>query len=91
MKKFLILLLLSAGAFLFSGESCSAQCAMCKATIEANQTNAGKYGVGLNTGILYLMSIPYIAAMIIGYFWYRNAKKSGKFQGFRKIRNQGIE
>ena len=59
-----------------------AQCAMCKATIEANQTNAGKYGVGLNTGILYLMSIPYLAAMVIGYFWYRNANKSGKIRIF---------
>ena len=76
---------------LMASQSASAQCAMCKATIEANQTNAGKYGVGLNTGILYLMSIPYIAAMVIGYFWYRNARKSGKFQGFRNIRRQGIE
>lgn len=68
-----------------------AQCAMCKATIEANQTNAGKYGVGLNTGILYLMSIPYIAAMVIGYFWYRNARRSGKIGGFRKVRTGEIE
>lgn len=64
----------------------SAQCAMCKATIEANSTNSGKYGVGLNTGILYLMSVPYLAAMVIGYFWYRNAKKSGKLPLTRKIR-----
>ena len=52
----------------------SAQCAMCKATVEANPTNAGKYGAGLNTGILYLMSVPYIAAGILGYLWYRNAR-----------------
>ena len=65
-----------------------AQCAMCKATIEANQTNAGKYGVGLNTGILYLMSIPYLAAMVIGYFWYKNARKPGKIRSFGKSGNQ---
>ncbi len=60
-----------------------AQCAMCKATIEANSTNSSKYGVGLNTGILYLMMVPYIAAAVIGYFWYRNAKSSGKLPGTR--------
>ena len=67
------------------------QCAMCKATIEANSTNSGKYGVGLNTGILYLMSIPYLAALVIGYFWYRNAKKTGKLPGTRRIPGSGIE
>ena len=84
MKK--VFFLLAAFAFLIFGlDDVAAQCAMCKATIEANSTNSGKYGVGLNTGILYLMSVPYIAAMIIGYFWYRNAKKSGKLPGTRKV------
>ena len=64
-KAFFFLSAFAALLFLF-GEA-PAQCAMCKATIEANSTNSGKYGVGLNTGILYLMSVPYIAAMIIGY------------------------
>jgi hypothetical protein len=80
-----ILFLLFVSVFLLFGMEAAAQCAMCKATIEANSTNSGKYGVGLNTGILYLMSVPYIAAMVIGYFWYRNAKKSGKLPGTRKI------
>ena len=61
------------------------QCAMCKATIEANSTNSGKYGVGLNTGILYLMSVPYLAAMVIGFFWYRNARKPGKGKASGKL------
>jgi len=89
MKKFLFVLLIFTIGILF--QESMAQCAMCKATIEANQTNAGKYGVGLNTGILYLMSVPYIAAMVIGYFWYRNARRSGKIQGFKRIRRQGVE
>ena len=84
MKKAFFFLSAFAALLFLIGEA-SAQCAMCKATIEANSTNSGKYGVGLNTGILYLMSVPYIAAMIIGYFWYRNAKKSGKLPGTRKI------
>jgi hypothetical protein len=90
MRKFLFMVILGA-LFLISHEDAVAQCAMCKATIEANSTNSGKYGVGLNTGILYLMSVPYIAAMIIGYFWYRNAKKSGKLPGTRKMPRAGFE
>jgi hypothetical protein len=84
MKQF-VFVLIPVVLLFFTLSDAAAQCAMCKATIEANSTNSGKYGVGLNTGILYLMSVPYIAAMIIGYFWYRNAKKSGKLPGTRKI------
>jgi hypothetical protein len=49
----------------------SAQCAMCKAA----QNSAGISPRGLNTGILYLMIIPYIAFSVLGYFWYRASKK----------------
>jgi hypothetical protein len=56
---------------------------MCKATIEANAANQSKYGVGLNTGILYLMCVPYIAAAVLGYLWYRNAKVKGSLPKFR--------
>ena len=53
-----------------------AQCAMCAATVESNQ-KAGQGGIGtsLNTGILYLMILPYIMFSIIAYFWYKNAKR----------------
>lgn len=59
---------------LFVGFDSMAQCAMCKATLEGNSANSQKYGIGLNTGILYLMCIPYIAGGVIGYLWYKNAK-----------------
>jgi hypothetical protein len=58
----------------FALTDAAAQCAMCKATIESNAANQQKYGIGLNTGILYLMCIPYIAGGILFYLWYRNAK-----------------
>lgn len=74
MKKLLIISVLVFGLLIvFQGEVV-AQCAMCKATLEANAKNTEKYGAGLNTGILYLMVIPYIAASVLGYLWYRNAK-----------------
>jgi hypothetical protein len=73
MIKKLVFLFLAFGILVFGTEA-MAQCAMCKATIEANSANQQKYGIGLNTGILYLMCIPYIAGGILFYLWYRNAK-----------------
>lgn len=35
---------------------------------------------GLNTGILYLMAIPYIAIAFVAYFWYRHSKKNKEEQ-----------
>jgi hypothetical protein len=57
----------------FSVQDVEAQCAMCKATIENNK-DAGNYAEGLNKGILYLMTIPYLIFGVIGYLWYRNSK-----------------
>jgi hypothetical protein len=53
-----------------------AQCAMCRASVENNVSNGDtSIGAGLNSGILYLFVMPYLMAMIVGYFWYRAAKK----------------
>jgi hypothetical protein len=52
-----------------------AQCAMCRATVESSASNGrGSIGSGLNTGILYMLSAPYILVALIGYLWYRNSK-----------------
>lgn len=83
------LLLVVSIILLVSAMDCQAQCAMCKATIEANQANTGKYGIGLNTGILYLMVFPYIAFAIIGYFWYKNAKAGKLPHPFRRSASTG--
>ena len=48
-----------------------AQCAMCKASVESDLKNGGSIGTGLNTGILYLMAIPYIILMVGGYFFFK--------------------
>ena len=53
-----------------------AQCAMCRASVENNVSNGDtSIGAGLNSGILYLFIMPYLMAMVIGFFWYRSAKK----------------
>ena len=54
----------------------NAQCAMCKAVVETNLESGDTKGVGLNNGILYLMAIPYIAALVFAIFYYIQNKKS---------------
>jgi len=49
-----------------------AQCAMCKATAEtANQNTSGSLAEGLNSGILYLMLIPYTLLAVIAVVFFR--------------------
>lgn len=71
-----------------------AQCAMCKASVE---TNVNEDGIGfaakLNTGILYLFVMPYLLAMVIGYFWYKKSKEHKRKieeAAFRKSRIANI-
>jgi hypothetical protein len=68
--------------FFISQASLIAQCAMCRAGIENNVSNGDTtIGAGLNMGILYLLSMPYLLALILGYLWYKNAKnRKGKFR-----------
>lgn len=53
----------------------NAQCAMCKAVVEANLKEGGNAGAGLNEGILYLMAMPYIAVLLFGAFYYLQQRK----------------
>ena len=53
-----------------------AQCAMCKSVVEANLEAGDTKGAGLNDGILFLMSMPYIAVLLFGVFYYLQKKKS---------------
>jgi hypothetical protein len=57
----------------------AAQCAMCRTQLENNFSN-GDVGIaaGINTGILYLLSLPYLAVALIGYFWYKSSKKNNE-------------
>ena len=52
------------------------QCAMCKAVVEANLESGDTKGAGLNDGILFLMSMPYIAVLLFGVFYYLQKKKT---------------
>ena len=67
------------GVFLAS-QPAMCQCAMCKASVEANlkESNPG-IGLSINDGILFLMAMPYVLFGVIGFLWYKNIRKvSGK-------------
>ncbi len=73
MKKIIVLFFL----FLVCLNGVSAQCAMCKATLENNISN-GNIGIaaGINLGILYLFVAPYLAIATLAFFWYRTSKRN---------------
>jgi hypothetical protein len=74
MKKFILLFVLLT---LVQINVVIAQCAMCRSTLENNYSNGDPgIGAGINTGILYLLVMPYIAVMVLGYLWYRSSKNA---------------
>lgn len=53
----------------FIGIATNAQCAMCRAALSGDSNI--KKAEAVNDGIVYLMAIPYLLVMIIGYLIYR--------------------
>lgn len=60
--------------FLAWGTDVSAQCAMCRGTVETGLEEPAE-GQSLNNGILYLMTIPYVLLGTIFFLWWRFRKK----------------
>jgi hypothetical protein len=58
------------------GQSAFAQCAMCKAVVESNLQSGETIAQNINSGILYLMAVPYLAMAVIGYLVYKHYKKT---------------
>lgn len=74
LNKIVLLSILALLLLVIVAEPSSAQCAMCKATVEKSNGRAE----GLNRGILYLMSMPYLIGGVIGFFWYKNTRKKNQ-------------
>jgi hypothetical protein len=75
MKRFLIFMVLILSVV--SSIETSAQCAMCRTTLE-NNISQGNPGIaaGINFGILYLLATPYVAIAVIGFFWFRLSRRN---------------
>ncbi len=68
MKRFLIILLIFI-ALSAVMNTASAQCAICAKTVAQMGNSAGH---GFNAGIIYLMTVPYLAIGVIGYRWWKH-------------------
>jgi high-affinity nickel permease len=76
MKKSIVLFVI---LLLVSASPSWAQCAMCRATVGSNLSEGrGVIGTGINFGILYLLSTPYLLVAGLIYMWYRTGKKELK-------------
>ncbi|HSI89770.1 MAG TPA: hypothetical protein VK927_01575 [Adhaeribacter sp.] len=81
MKKFsfaLLFSLLLTFGFTFNATEANAQgCVMCRAQVGEykDKDEASLVGSSLNTGILYLMAIPYILIGSVGLIWYYQSRK----------------
>ncbi|HEB62217.1 MAG TPA: hypothetical protein ENI82_03600 [Bacteroidetes bacterium] len=57
-----------------------AQCPMCKIAAESDLKNGGTQGKGLNTGILFLLMMPYVLVLGIAVVWYKNRKPESEIE-----------
>ncbi len=64
--------------FLFLAVGISAQCPMCRAAAETNLQQGGTEGKGLNKGILYMLTLPYLLIGTIAFLWIKNKKEESK-------------
>ncbi len=71
LKKILILVMLMAVNI-----NIFAQCSLCRAVVETDIATGGTAAKGINSGILYLMGIPYLIMGVVGVFIYQHYKKN---------------
>ncbi len=71
MKKVLLILFLTIQFCIFLRTEVFAQCSLCTKTA---QQMGEKPAQGLNSGILYLMAMPFVIVGVIGFRWWKNNK-----------------
>jgi hypothetical protein len=71
MKKLLFIFLFAASACLVQNDAVG-QCSICAKTVSQM---GSKPAEGFNSGIIYLMVIPYLAIGAVGYKWWQNEKR----------------
>jgi hypothetical protein len=70
--KNLLLIILVVGCLVIFSLSAAAQCSICTKTV---QQMGNKAAEGFNSGIIYLMLIPYAAIGIVGYKWWKGSQE----------------
>lgn len=73
MKKILFILLLTVSFSVVN--RADAQCSICAKTVAQMGDKPAK---GFNSGIIYLMVIPYVAIGAVAYKWWQNEKRKSK-------------
>lgn len=72
MKKAILIFILFISMFAGTGITpASAQCAMCTINAEQGVKNGNTQAKGINSGVLYLMAIPYLMIGALGVLWYK--------------------
>jgi len=90
MKRFLTVSIAFIITILYSTAT-FAQCAMCRSTVESNISEDGvNFAAKLNTGILYLFVMPYLLALVIGYFWWKKSREQRRFMEEAELRKRRI-
>jgi hypothetical protein len=70
-KAFLIIIFFIAVLYGTGTTTASAQCAMCTINAEQGVKNGNTQAKGINSGVLYLMTIPYLMIGALGVLWYK--------------------
>ena len=79
MKKSVLLFLLFLSIFVGTGNTtASAQCAMCTINAEQGVKNGNTQAKGINSGVMYLMAIPYLLIAGLGVLWYKKYRGSSQ-------------
>jgi hypothetical protein len=75
MKKMVFIFLFILGCTFTMSIPASAQCAMCSINADQGTKNGNTQGKGLNSGVLYLLALPYLALAGVGVLWYKKFRK----------------
>lgn len=70
-----MLFLVVFGLLVVSIKPVLAQCAACAAAVATNAQSGDTTAKGLNHGIIFLLTTPYVAIAIIGFVWYKKYRR----------------
>jgi len=81
MKKALFIFILFISVFAgAASNTASAQCAMCTINAEQGVKNGNTQAKGINSGVIYLMVIPYLLIAGLGVLWYKKFRSQRSSQ-----------